>query len=370
MRLFGKLLAFTIVAQLTTVAIVGMIMHSSWVNFRPPPPAFTEQEPLDKTSPNPPHRHLYPLQKISFVDWLSGPAKIPTIVAIIVGLLSAWLLTLWLTHPILRLHQSMNAIAQGDLNKRLTDCFANRHDELSDLAHSYDMMADKIQSTLTNQQQLLYEVSHELRSPIARAFLHLAQINQLSQPHQAQDLSAIEQELTRMNRLLEELLLRARLSSDTAIMSTEPVDIDEVLRNVIQDSYIEQQVKDCKIELLGSSQYPITGEPTLLHRLFENIIRNAIKYSPDQGHIQVKITQGDQAICVSVIDEGKGIAEADLAHLFTAFARPHQPTQQGIGLGLFISQKITHLHHGSISAHNHPLKGLEISVYLPIGHVN
>jgi len=346
MRLFNKLLLINIAAQLTTVAIVGVIMQ--WV--LPPPHHLPPLSPPDFPPPEPDIWH-----------WLLGPALLPTIVGSAVGLLAAWLLTIWLSRPILSLHHSMSEIAQGRLDHRIADQFSSRGDEFSDLAASHDAMADRVVGMLRHQQSLLYEISHELRSPLTRINLHLNH----ARDGLALDFLGVDAELERMNKLLEELLLRSRLQTQLGTSRFFLVDVMEVMDHVMSDVAIECRNKGCVIVKEGEVNVPMLGDAQLLHRAFENVLRNAIKFSPVNGTINVLIGLSEQAIDITIIDEGTGVDADKLAHIFEPFVTRVDASHHGVGLGLAITRNIITQHQGQIWAENRTPKGFQVRMRLP-----
>jgi two-component system OmpR family sensor kinase len=312
----------------------------------PLPPRFGE--PPQPRGPKPPLFHL-----------LAGA---------VVSLLFAALLAAYVSRPILRLRQAMQAGAKGDLSAGLSAAMGNRRDELADLGQDFDRMAQHISQLMEGQRRLLHDVSHELRSPLARlnAIIGLAR----QQPEFLVDcLSRLEHESMRMDRLLSELLTLSRLESGMTEPGVECVDLAELLTDVVSDAAPEIEQAGCKVELKNSPRAVLRGDPEMLHRVFDNLLRNALTHAAAGGWVGIELSlaeSGSKAI-VRVEDCGPGVAERALEHLFVPFYRASpRPGKNGYGLGLAIARRIVEHHHGRIEATRRTPCGLCLTVSLPL----
>ena len=372
-RLFWKFLLFFFLAQTTAVLGIGLAIwatmpaHEAWA---PPPPLMGARDgngagdtsarfaapPLAPDGrPLPP-----PGPELPLVHLLSGA---------LVSLVFAALLAAYVARPIHRLRQALQAAAGGQLVPGVSAAMGRRRDELADLGHDFDRMAQHLAQLMEGQRRLLHDVSHELRSPLARlnAVIGLAR----QQPDKFDDcLARLEHESVRMDRLLSELLTLSRLESGMMERDNEGIDIAELLADVVADAAPETGQAGCSVELhAGDATYDaiVCGDAEMLHRVFDNLLRNAVTHATQGGWVGIAVSVVVEEICISVEDRGPGVPDEDLARLFEPFYRgPKLAARVGHGLGLAIARQIVENHHGRIEAANRPEGGLCVSVYLPL----
>ena len=372
-RLFWKFLLFFFLAQTTAVLGIGLAIwatmpaHEAWA---PPPPLMGARDgngagdtsarfaapPLAPDGrPLPP-----PGPELPLVHLLSGA---------LVSLVFAALLAAYVARPIHRLRQALQAAAGGQLVPGVSAAMGRRRDELADLGHDFDRMAQHLAQLMEGQRRLLHDVSHELRSPLARlnAVIGLAR----QQPDKFDDcLARLEHESVRMDRLLSELLTLSRLESGMMERDNEGIDIVELLADVVADAAPETGQAGCSVELhAGDATYDaiVCGDAEMLHRVFDNLLRNAVTHATQGGWVGIAVSVVVEEICISVEDRGPGVPDEDLARLFEPFYRgPKLAARVGHGLGLAIARQIVENHHGRIEAANRPEGGLCVSVYLPL----
>ena len=279
----------------------------------------------------------------------------------------------YLTAPLLKLRTATHRIALGHFNDPMDTRIAERKDEIGDLGRDFESMAKRIDITLQSQQRLLRDVSHELRSPLARLQIALGLAHQRSNGLVEPGLQRIEQEAERLNELVSKSLSLARLSSLMSIPEKTKINLVELLTDVITNTEYEAQNKQCQIELTAMESCYIEGNWDLLHSAIENILRNAIHYTRTGTHIETSITQSfNTSVSISKIsirDHGRGVPEADLNELFKPFFRVDEArTQQsgGHGIGLAIAERAIHLHNGTISVANASGGGLEFTLQIPL----
>ena len=287
---------------------------------------------------------------------------------ILVGLLLAYILANNITKPIRILGAGMNRLAAGELETRISQQMDDRDDELSHLAQQFDKMARQLQKLVAKERHLLHHVSHEMRSPLARmqAIVGLIQ----AQPQkQEQYLQRLESELTRMDTLVGELLTLSRLETSNIPLEKEDLALVPFLSHLVEDCQTIAQTNGqnvvMQVEKVPESAKLLANE-SYLYRAFDNVIRNAMNYSPEGSSIKVRLYQDSKNWLVDIADNGPGVDEAQLPHIFTAFYRAdssaHKP---GTGLGLALAKHIVGQHGGKIIAENIQPNGLRMRFILP-----
>ncbi|PRD66408.1 HAMP domain-containing sensor histidine kinase [Malikia granosa] len=301
--------------------------------------------------------------------WLLRPLYLTLLAGGLVSLVFAAALAWYFARPIRSLRQAFDQAANGQLGTRVGPRLAGRRDELADLGRDFDRMAGQLQQLLEGQRRLLHDVSHELRSPLAR--LQAATDLLAQQPERAAEfIERIERESGRMDRLVGELLTLARLDADIAPRQRERVDLAELVANVAEDAAFEGQQRGCRIVTEGDSGAVLHGDRELLHRALENVVRNALRHSPDGGTVLITSRAGSQPgwLEIRVDDEGSGVPEAELEQIFAPFVRSAgAQSQAGYGLGLAITSRVMRLHGGQASAENRAGGGLSVRLTLPAG---
>lgn len=371
-RLFWKFLLFFFLAQTTAVLGIGLAIWATMPareTWAPPPPSADARPPAvaDGVHGTLPARPLAadgrplpprpPGPGLPLVHLLSGA---------LVSLLFAALLAAYVARPIRRLRQALQTAAGGQLVPGVAAAMGRRRDELADLGHDFDRMAQHLAQLMEGQRRLLHDVSHELRSPLARlnAVIGLAR----QQPEKFDDcLARLEHESARMDRLLSELLTLSRLESGMMVRDNEPVDIADLLADVVADAAPVAMQAGCRVELdAGGDDRVVCGDAEMLHRVLDNLLRNALTHAVAGGWVGIALSVVGDELCVRFEDRGPGVPDAELARLFEPFYRGTQvAARNGHGLGLAIARQIVDNHHGRIEAANRTAGGLCVSVYLP-----
>jgi two-component system sensor histidine kinase CpxA len=226
-------------------------------------------------------------------------------------------------------------------------------------------MAERIETLMTAERRLLQDISHELRSPLTR--LHLAVELARTATDRDQPLARIQKEIDRLTTLVETLIEMTRAEGDPATRKSQPVKLDALVQDVVQSCSLEAQARHCRIVMSGDARGTVSGDPELLRRAFENVLRNAIRYAPEASDIDVRVDEGNASTDISVRDGGPGVPDDALPHLAQPFFRADDSRDSatgGVGLGLAIAQRAVHLHHGTLLAENaHP--GLRVTLTLP-----
>lgn len=296
---------------------------------------------------------------------------LPLLLAALVSALVSILLARYLTAPLERLRHATEAYAAGDLGQRVAPSLGTRRDEIADLARAFDRMAQRLQQLMAAQKQLLRDVSHELRSPLARLQAALGLARQRVGGRADTELERIERETERLNDLIGQLLSLARLESAVSLSEREPIDLPELLASIVADADFEARAKGCRVEITGSVPAVIHGNAELLHSAIENVVRNAVRHTQDGTGVEILLAReagGRGGVAITVRDQGPGVPAAALPHLFEPFVRVAEARERatgGYGLGLAIADRAVRLHGGEISAQNAADGGLAVVISLP-----
>jgi two-component system OmpR family sensor kinase len=352
-RLRRKLFLFFWLAQFLTLVGVGVTM---WL-LRPEMP---HRLPVGVHQEGPP--------------WIPGPpprARLippltPLVAGSVVSLVFAGLLARSFSRPIRSLRDAFEALIDGRLDTRIGAAIGKRDDELADLARDFDRMALRLQTSFETQRALLHDISHELRSPLARLQATGDLIRQ--QPQRAPDLvERIERETARIDRLVGEILMLARVDAGSVARRHDPVDLDELVREVADDAGFEATA-GCTTEIDASLPLLVDGDRELLGRALENVVRNAIRHSNANAEVWIRATTDDstRSVRVTVRDRGPGVDPSELEAIFAPFVRRAAADgPDGYGLGLAIARRVIDAHGGRVFASNHPDGGLLVTIELP-----
>ena len=294
---------------------------------------------------------------------------VPIVAAVLASTLMAVLLAWYFSRPIRALRQAFEAAAGGDLAPRFADAGGKRRNELNDLGRDFDRMTARLRNLIDGQTRLLHDVSHELRSPLARLQAAIGLAHQ--QPDKtAASMERIERESVRMDKLVGELLTLARLEAGALSALQEEIGMAELLDQIGDDARFEAASQGCSVVQEGEAEVLVMGQADLLGRAIENVVRNAIKHSPEGGVVQLQLRSLPDArqLHIRVLDRGPGVAPADLEAIFRPFFRASdtRKSTDGHGLGLAIAQHVVQAHGGSIVASNRPDGGLCVEIVLPV----
>jgi len=295
-------------------------------------------------------------------------------IALVVSGVVCYFLARYLAAPVDRLRLATRRLAAGDLNVRVLPALKGRQDDLGLLAADLDTMAERLRLLLEAKQQLLRDVSHELRSPLARLQLALSLASREDGTVQCH-LARIAREAERLEALIARTLKLVRLERPAQHIDQAPVDVGDVLRTIAADVAIEAHAQGCLVQVQAQGPLPMSGDPELLRSAFENVIRNAVRYSPADAMVGITAHrlagEGQQGGLVEVVirDQGPGVPEQELGRIFEPFyrvdaARGHGRAG-GEGLGLAIASRAVALHGGRIVARNAQGGGLTVSITLP-----
>jgi two-component system sensor histidine kinase CpxA len=304
--------------------------------------------------------HGFPLTGIAILTLSSG--------------LVCYFLSWYLTKPIVRLRAATRQLAAGDLTARSGAPASSRRDEVAGLMRDFDAMAERLETLVNAQSRLLNDISHELRSPLARLNVALGLARQRSDAESAVMLDRIELEASRLNELIGRILTLARLEDGEQLVPQTPVALDELVANVAEDAEFEAQARHCHVHtVIPAGDWEVRGNASLLHSAAENVIRNAIRYTQEGTTVEIELSKerganGPEAV-LKVSDSGPGVPAASLEKLFEPFYRIDDARGRltgGVGLGLAITERAVRFHGGRVSAHNREEGGLRVEIRLPL----
>jgi two-component system, OmpR family, sensor kinase len=308
---------------------------------------------------------------------LSLPAISLTIIciALVGGGITSWWLAQHLSAPIRRIQEGARALASENLDLRDNAGFRvsagleGRRDELAVLARDFDAMADQLRANRSAITQLLRDISHELRSPLARMRVALGLARQPAADLSRQ-LDRLEREIERLDSLISQVLKLARLHGTDTPFAREAFDLDEVIEEVVRDANFEGAAKNCKINLLGRARMSVNGNRDLVHSAIENVLRNAVRYSPQDAPVEISVEHDQSGLVMSIRDRGPGVPAADLERIFEPFYRVAESRDRdsgGEGIGLAITAQVMKAHGGRATAANGQAGGLVVRLNLPEG---
>ncbi|CAI0730480.1 Sensor protein CpxA [Serratia quinivorans] len=282
------------------------------------------------------------------------------------GLLFSAVLAWNLTRPMRKLRDGFDRVAQGDLSVRLFPAMRRRHDELSEVARDFDSMAERLELLVSAREQLLHDVSHELRSPLARLQLAIGLARQ-NAGNVENSLQRIEHEAGRLDKMIGELLALSRAESNS-LPDEEYFDLYGLVDAVVSDARYEAQIPGVDIVLQASSDvdYTVKGNAELMRRAVDNIVRNALRFSSHGQRVTVVLTRIEQLFQIEVSDQGPGVEESKISSIFDPFVRVKSAMSgKGYGLGLAITRKVVLAHGGQVEARNGEREGLVITLRIP-----
>lgn len=280
-----------------------------------------------------------------------------------VAVLLCYALAFHLSSPVRKLQRAVDRFGRGDFSARAG---SRRGDELGELARTFDQMADRIETLLTAERRLLLDISHELRSPLARLSVAVELARSDSDPRATLD--RIQREADRLNELIGGLLEVTRAEGDPSVKRREPLQLDELVSQIVENCQIEATAKDCSLRTPRCEEIAVEGDAELLRRAIENVVRNAIRYAPHQTAVEISLLRQDQSAVVQVRDYGPGVPGESLSRIFDPFYRVDAARGRnsgGVGLGLSIARRAVELHGGKLTARN-AVPGLEVSLRIPL----
>ncbi|MGD8642150.1 MAG: ATP-binding protein [Gammaproteobacteria bacterium] len=305
------------------------------------------------------------------VRYLLAPERV-TFGILISGLI-CFFLARYFTSPLTKLRISTQMLAQGEFNTSDLQQLRSRKDEFGALAVDFEKMTNRLRELLESQKQLLRDISHELRSPLTRTRIALGLARNKNPASDSEELDRIERELERFEILIGELLTFVKIEPGNQSFEMTVTDLSELLDQVAQDARYEHQEKLRTTKMITLDCPPnveMVGDPRLLHRAIDNIVRNACYYSPGNTSVDIRCHQDTRAIHITIEDNGPGVPENMLEKIFQPFVRVSPARESdtgGSGIGLAIAKRVIDIHNGTIAAANKlNNSGLVVSITLPL----
>jgi two-component system, OmpR family, sensor histidine kinase CpxA len=313
------------------------------------------------------HSLFHDLQHFAF-------PQLPVVIAIDGA--TTFVLVLIFTRPVIRLRRAARELAQGNLRTRVQEGGAQngifRGDEFHALVRDFNHMAERLEGLVDAQKILLRDVSHELRSPLARLSVALELARADASEEMASHLDRIERETARLNELIGQLLALSSMEAVEGEKSFERVSLNQLLEQMIPDAEFEARQRQCSVAYHADGEIAIRGKRELLYRAIENVVRNAIRFTTSGSEVEIHLREernGSRGVVkVEVKDRGPGIPEAEMDSIFRPFYRVDQarsPQTGGFGVGLAIAERAVKLHHGELKVRNRDGGGAALQMSFP-----
>ncbi|HEX6185946.1 MAG TPA: ATP-binding protein [Pyrinomonadaceae bacterium] len=285
-----------------------------------------------------------------------------------------YLLARYMVTPVVRLREVTRQVTRGDLSARVGPHLGRRRDELAGMGHDFDEMATRVETLVGAQARLLRDISHELRSPLARLSVALDLARKRAGAAAKGDLDRIEREAKRLNEMIGQLLTLSRWESDGNGARLETFDLAALVREVASDADFEAQGRGCTVVVEECEECVMRGTQALLRSAVENVVRNAVRYTSEGTAVRISLKCGTgeggrREAVIAVRDEGAGVPDEALSDIFRPFYRIDDSRTRetgGTGLGLAITERSVRLHGGTVTAANRPDGGLLVELRLPL----
>lgn len=287
---------------------------------------------------------------------------------LLIGGFFCYFLARYLTSPITKLRNATQKVAEGNFETRVAEQVGNRRDELAKLAQDFDEMAERIDNLIESEKRLTQDISHELRSPLARMNVALELARAKTNPETIPIIERLEKESARLNDMIGQLLTLSKLETGSQSFEKMEVNLTKLVENIAEDANFEAKANNKSVKIIETANAKVFGNEQLLRSAVENVLRNAIRYTKDATAVEISLTNGSNQALISIKDHGEGVPEADLSKLFKPFYRVSEARDRksgGIGLGLAIAERAVNNHNGNITAKNTD-DGLMVEIKLPI----
>lgn len=312
---------------------------------------------------------IYRIPNPEVAAWQRDSRLLPVgallVAVLVLTLFSLWL-TLSITRPLNRLRGAVHDLGQTAYQQNSLAKLATRRDELGVLAADFNRMGERVQGLISSQRQLLRDVSHELRSPLARLRIALALTERADAAEREKYWPRLSQECDRLEALISEILALARLDADPG--AAQPIDLSALLSKLQEDARLDAPAQEISIQVPAGVQF--NGWPDMLQRALDNLLRNALRFNPAGQTIEITVRQEAGQLAVSVRDHGPGVPPEQLARLGEPFYRAPGQTSSGHGLGLAIARRAAERHGGQLELSNAAQGGFIATLRVPLTQPN
>jgi two-component system, OmpR family, sensor kinase len=376
-RLFWKLFAAFFLALISTVITVGNIvqweLHHKTAHLHPhssaqsSPSAASSRDAAGST--NTVSNIEYSPNELNYLYLLLNFPFSALVFCVIASAIFAGVLAWSISHPTRLLLEHLKNAATGQPLAQVSPKITASHDEFAELGVAFDLMAMRLNNMIKSQSNMLHHVSHELRSPLARIQMAVGLVMQNPKKMQS-SLQRVELEAVRMEKMIAELLEIFRLESGMHKLQKIDVDLKGLLSTIVSDVQFEKQEAQIQLDM-PEGPIIIQAQLELLQRAIENVIRNAVKYGPLLGVVTIELLLSERTgeVIIEVHDEGKGVDQQELEHIFRPFVRGRSASQiDGHGIGLAMTKHIVEAHGGYVKAANLSPTGFMLRIHLP--HAN
>lgn len=290
------------------------------------------------------------------------------VVLMLTGGLVCYGLARYLTKPIVRLRTATRQLADGDLQARVGEKVGRGRDEIAQLSRDFDEMAERIGNLVMSEKRLTQDISHELRSPLARLGVALEIAKQKAGNETSAPLARIEKESLRLNEMISRLLLLSKLETGAMDVERQPLALGRLVNETAADADFEARAIGKKVVSGEIEEVRLEGSDSLLRSAVENVLRNAVRYTTPEVPVSISMKNESETAVIRIQDGGGGVPENELEKLFRPFYRVAEARDRasgGVGLGLAIAERAVHAHGGAISARNNE-NGLLVEIRLPL----
>lgn len=291
---------------------------------------------------------------------------IRALITLLFGGVGCFLLARSITAPVKALREATRRIAAGDLSARSGASGRSRRDELVDLGRDFDRMAERLEALVHAQRRLLTDISHELRSPLARMNVALALLRDRSGAHPDEMIDRLELESHRLDQLIGDVLTLSRAEADEPMPELRSIELGALASEIADDARFEASGSVTDVEVHRDESVTVSGVPGLLRSALDNVVRNAVRHTAPGTTVDITVRREDDEAVITVLDHGPGVPASQLDEIFEPFFRIESTSHsRGTGLGLTIARRIVAQHGGSIRADAAPGQGLQVTVRLP-----
>jgi two-component system sensor histidine kinase CpxA len=290
------------------------------------------------------------------------------LIAVAVSAVVCWWIARSISRPVAKLQLGARALALGNLDTQVDQAVCARRDELGRLARDFNEMAERLRSQISSKETLIRDISHELRSPLARLRVTLA-LAQQGEGDLGVQLERIERDIERLDLLIGDTLQFSRLSSAMPVIERDRVELAPFMEDVVADAQLDGAPEGKRISLHAPSGVWVAVDPGLFRRALDNVLRNAVRYTSPGSTVEVSVRRRGGTVSISICDHGPGVPEPQLQRIFEAFYRVKEARDRssgGAGLGLAITARVMALHEGKVEASNGPKGGLLMVLSLPV----